>query len=97
MRTYLIGYDLNRPRGADDYPDLFKAIKALANGHGYWHHLDSTWIIKTNSTAAQIRDALKPHVDSGDELLVVRLTGEGAWAGFNQAGSDWLMTYLTYE
>jgi len=95
MRTYLIGYDLNRPRGADDYPKLFEAIKAQANG--YWHHLDSTWIIKTNSSATDIRDALSIHIDSGDELLVVRLTGEGAWKGFPVSGSQWLLTYLTLD
>jgi hypothetical protein len=95
MRTYLIGYDLNRPRGANDYPELFKAIKDTANG--WWHCLDSTWIINTNLSAAQIRDALKAHVDSGDELLVVRLTGEGAWVGFDKQCSDWLMNNLSYE
>jgi hypothetical protein len=94
MRTYLVGYDLNRPRGNDDYPDLHKAIKGFGT---WWHHLDSTWIIKTNMSAAQIRDALKKHIDSGDELLVVRLAGEGAWTGFNDKGSQWLKDNLSYE
>jgi hypothetical protein len=95
MKTYLLGYDLNRPRGADDYPDLIKAIKNLANG--WWHNLDSTWIIKNNGDSAQIRDALKPILDIGDELLVVRLSGEGAWVGFNTDGSQWLKDYLTWD
>ena len=91
-KTLLIGYDLNRPRGQDAYPELFDAIKGMANG--YWHHLDSTWLIRSELTAAQIRDKLKPHIDSGDELLVVGLAGDGAWAGINKSGSDWLTTYL---
>jgi hypothetical protein len=95
MKTYLIGYDLNRPRGADDYPKLMDAIKVLANG--YWHNLDSTWIIKSNSTAEAVRDALKVHTDGGDELLVVRLNGEGAWNGFPTSGSEWLKTHLSYD
>jgi hypothetical protein len=95
MRTYLVGYDLNRPRGANDYPNLINAIKGI--GDGWWHCLDSTWIIKTNLSAVQIRDTLKVHIDGGDELLVVRLSGEGAWGGFDQQCSDWLMTYLSYE
>lgn len=94
MRTYLIGYDLNRPRGTDDYPKLYEAIKNLG---GWWHHLDSTWIIKTNSSAVEIRDALRSHIDSGDELLVVRLSGEGAWVGFNDNGSQWLKDNLSYD
>jgi len=27
MNTYLVGYDLNRPRKDDDYPKLIAAIK----------------------------------------------------------------------
>lgn len=92
MKTYLIGYDLNRP--GQNYTELFDAIKGYPK---WWHYLDSTWIIKTNWTATQIRDDLKQHIDSGDELLVVRLTGEGAWTGFNERGSQWLLDNLSYE
>ena len=91
MKTYLIGYDLNKT--GQDYTSLIDAIKALS---GYWwHHLDSTWIIKSDSSAASIRDSLKKHIDGNDELLVVRLQGEGAWAGFNTKGSEWLLNNLT--
>jgi hypothetical protein len=76
MKTYLIGYDLNRPRGDDDYTELIEAIKAFGT---WWHNLDSTWVVKSDKSAAEIRNTLKPHVDSGDELLVVLLSGEGAW------------------
>ena len=91
MKTYMIGYDLNRPRGADDYPKLIAAIKAIGS---WWHHLDSTWLVKTDSTAVQIRDQLTPYVDAGDELLVACLTGEAAWRGFNDEGSEWLKNNL---
>lgn len=91
MKSYLIGYDLNRPRGADDYPNLIAAIKEIG---AWWHHLDSTWIVKSERAADGIRDLLIPHVDSGDELLVVTLTGEAAWVGFNDRASTWLKTNL---
>jgi hypothetical protein len=90
MKSYLIGYDLNRP--GQDYENLFAAIKALAGT--WWHCLDSTWIIKSGSTAAAIRDALMPHIDSSDELLVVQLSGEGAWVGFDERCSSWLKEQL---
>lgn len=67
------------------------AIKAFGT---WWHHLDSTWIIKTDWTAVQIRNDLAQHIDKNDELLVVLLSGEGAWQGFNQSGSDWLKKNL---
>jgi len=53
-KSYLIGYDLNRPRGKDAYPDLIEAIKGLDN---WWHYLDLTWIVKSDLTAVQIRDS----------------------------------------
>ncbi len=92
MKTYLVGYDLNKP--GQDYDDLFKAIKALGS---WWHCLDSTWIIKTDWTSVQIRDDLSKHIDNSDELLVVRLTGEGAWTGFDNQCSQWLKDNLSYE
>lgn len=90
MTSYLVGYDLNRPH--QDYPDLIEAIKALSGGT-WWHHLDSTWIFRSGLSAEQIRDALVPHIDQNDELLVVALTGEGAWR-IASSGSDWLLKHL---
>lgn len=90
MKTYLIGYDLNAP--GKDYASLFEAIKAIA--HLWWRHLDSTWIIKHPGGVQEIRDALAPHIDANDELLVVHLSGEGAWKGFNDKGSAWLKEHL---
>ncbi|BFN29512.1 hypothetical protein PSCT_01142 [Pseudomonas sp. SCT] len=89
MASFLIGYDLNQPQ--QKYADLIAAIKELG---AWWHHLDSTWIVKSELTCTQIRDALKPHIDGDDELLVVKLTGAGAWAGFNSKGSQWLKDNL---
>jgi hypothetical protein len=90
VATYLIGYDLNRP--GQSYPELLEAIKGLTDT--WWHHLDSTWIIKHDGPATVIRDILRPHIDANDELLVVKLTGEGAWAGFKEQGSAWLKNNL---
>ena len=81
---YMVTYDLNVP--GKNYQDLYRALE----GYDYWHCVDSTWIIKTNSTAIQIRDSLKPYLDSNDKLLVVRLTGESAWTGFRDDCSNWL-------
>lgn len=91
MKTYLIGYDLNSPRQKNDYKDLIEKLKTFGTR---WHCLDSTWIIKTDVNATQIRDTLSPFIDSGDELLVVALTGEGAWCGFDDQCSSWLKNNL---
>ena len=53
MKSYLIGYDLNKQ--GQDYETLIEHIKKLGT---WWHCLDSTWIIKTDKSASDIRDAL---------------------------------------
>jgi hypothetical protein len=93
MATHLIGYDIHPSRG-ESYDDLYTAIKKL--GSGWWHHLDSTWLVVSDLTAAQIRDKLKaalPYND--DQLLVLTVSGDaGAWYGFDEAGSKWLKDNL---
>jgi hypothetical protein len=92
VRTYLITYDLNKP--GQDYSKLFEAMKGL----GAWgHHLDSTWIVKTNLSATQIRDRLNPPViDPNDGLLVVRLQGD--WASWMTPDTnEWLQKNITLE
>lgn len=85
MKTYLIGYDLNRPE--QDYPKLIEAIKKIGS---WWHCLDSTWIVKADTSAKAIRDSLNGCIDGNDELLVASLAGESAWSGFDDRCSSWL-------
>ena len=85
----MVSYDLNAP--GKNYEALYEAIKSLG---AWWHHLDSTWIVKHDGPAGQIRDTLARSLDNNDKLLVVRLTGEGAWRGFNDSGSKWLKDNL---
>ena len=89
MNTYLISYDLNSP--GQDYNALHEAIKALGN---WWHCLGSVWIVKNSGPSKDVRDALTPHIDDNDSLLVTKLTGEGAWIGFNNECSSWLKENL---
>lgn len=88
-KTYLIGYDLNK--SGQDYKTLIEEIKKLGD---WWHCLDSTLIIKSTSSASIIRDHLKKFIDSNDSLLVVCLSGEGAWTGFSEQCSTWLKNNL---
>ena len=85
-KSLIIGYDLRRP--GQNYDSLIKQIKELGS---WWHGLDSTWIIKTNQTATQIRDVLRQHIDSNDRLLVAELTGNAAWTGsMSDTAAKWL-------
>ena len=89
MKSYLISYDLNSP--GQDYDSLYEAIKAIGS---CWHCLDSTWIVKTDKSAVEVRDSISPKIDNNDSLLVVKLSGEGAWTGFDNDCSSWLKNNL---
>jgi hypothetical protein len=90
MATYIIGYDLHPTKG-ETYDELIDAIKTIGK---WWHHLDSTWVVVSDETAAAIRDKLQGHMKSDDQLLVVKSSGVGAWFGFNDKGSSWLKDNL---
>lgn len=86
MATRLIAYDLNRP--VQEYDDLIEAIKSLGP---WWHHLDSTWLVKSTLSVTEIRNQLGRIIDSDDELLVVDVTDDArAWRGFTERGATWL-------
>ena len=87
MATVLIAYDIH-PQEGEAYDDLTKAIQSLG---AWWHHLETTWIVKCARTPDQIRDQLKSHIGSEDQLLVIEISGDTAgWAGINDTGSKWL-------
>ena len=88
MKTYMIGYDLH---AGQNYAELEDAIKNLGN---WWHCLDSTWLVKSNATAEQIRNVLQMHIHSDDRLLVVQLIRDAAWTGFTKQCADWLRENL---
>ena len=89
MKSYLIGCDLNRP--GKNYPELMAAFESLPLR---WQYLESIWIVNTDWSAREVRNHLKPHVDAADRLLVLELTGEGAWSGFNDEAVSWLSEHL---
>ena len=90
MKIYLIGYDLDKP--GQNYTNLIAAIEKAFDTR--WHCLDSTWLVKSDYTAVQIRDYLQTHIDASDKLLVATVTKDAAWFGFNKACSDWLIANL---
>ena len=91
MATFMIGYDIHPSKG-ETYDELIEAIKLV--GSNWWHHLDSTWVVVSQQTAVQIRNALSPHLKGDDQLLVAKLNGSAAWTGFNDNGSSWLKSNL---
>ena len=71
MVVYVVSYDLRKP--GRDYKGL---SEALQSSPGWWHYLESTWLIVTSESAGELYNRLVPHLDKGDSILVI------------QAGSD---------
>ena len=64
----LISYDLNDP--SKDYTALYEEIKKAGI---WWHHLDSTWLVQTNSGPEEWESRLRQHMDDNDNLLVIEV------------------------
>lgn len=89
MSPLLVTYDLRQP--GRNYNDLYEAIKKLG---GWWHCLESIWIIKTEKSTAQVRDYLKNYIDVNDGLIVLGLNGNWASYGISNECSNWLKDNL---
>lgn len=85
MSTYIINYDLIAP--GKNYDKLYDALKS----YGTWAHvLESCWLIKSTSSATEVRDNLSKYIDSNDKLLVTKSGSVGAWKGLKETQSKWL-------
>lgn len=90
MNTILISYDLIEP--GRDYTNLWDHLKS----YGTWSKpLESVWLIKTDLTAAEVRDAAKEHVDQNDKILTIDVT-DRSWATRKIPGEikNWIKTNL---
>lgn len=65
----LITYDLNKP--GKNYSGLHEEIKTAG---WWWHHLDSTWIIKTDQGPEYWYNKLSKHLDQTDNILIIEVT-----------------------
>jgi len=75
---------LNTP--GNDYEDLIEAIRSYGS---YCKLQKSVWFIDSRKTAAEIRDDLKQHIDSNDDLFVGDMRKH--WAAANKPKCvDWL-------
>jgi len=92
--TILIACDIHPAQGAA-YDDLVAAIQSLG---AWWHHLETVWIVRSNQAPEQIRDRLKSHIGTDDQVLILDITGDKAgWAGINETGSTWLQDNIARE
>ncbi len=84
-KNYNVSYDLNK--AGKDYAGLYAALKT----YDYFHLLDSTWLLYTVESAAQIWSKLSPYIDKDDSILIAEITSNNsgwlskqAWTWINQ-------------
>lgn len=88
MKKYLITYDL-KDTPIEAYSSLHSEIKKLSGR--WWHYLESTWIIKTDSlTANTIKDRLQMYMRPGDRLFVVQIDNNDRQGWLPKEAWDWL-------
>jgi hypothetical protein len=91
MRSLLVAYDLV---GADDDSDNYKKLIKRLKEYPNWARVElSTWILKTDAKAKEVRDDLLGFMHSSDRLFVGALTGEAAWHKV-RCKSEWLKENL---
>jgi hypothetical protein len=76
MSALLITYDLNV--AGQNYDKLYEKIKGLG---GWWHHLDSTWVVDSTLTVGEVNGRLRSVLDDSDSVLVLNITGD-TYAGW---------------
>lgn len=90
MAVHWVNYDLNKP--AQDYAKLIDYLKSQQS---WAKPLKSSFFVKTSLTASQLRDGIKQHIDSSDDVVVIPVDGQG-WAtyGISSNVTDWMKSNL---
>ena len=82
---YLITYDKNVL--LKSYKPLFEEIKNCSIT--WWHHLDDTWMIRTQLEVTEVFERLAKHLDEKDRLLIVEIKSN--YSGWLRMDAwDWL-------
>lgn len=89
MTVYCVSYDLNK--AGQNYSALYDELKASP---GWWHNLDSTWLVQTHESADQLCDRLLRHLDQNDRLLVIKVVRP--FQGFlTEKAWEWIRSHVT--
>jgi hypothetical protein len=89
FRVYSVSYDL-RTKGQPDYQGL---IEELQGSPGWWHHLESTWLVATEETPDALWARLEPHVHQRDYVLIIEVRNYSQGWLPRQAW-DWINSFV---
>jgi hypothetical protein len=89
MALYVISYDQHRDK---DYTPIWNYLDKL----GAVRVLESLWILESNSSASDLRNALRTATNDEDSIFVIQVFTNSGWAAYNirPEGSGWLTRYI---
>jgi len=82
---YLVNYDLKVP--GRDYTKLYETLKAT---HGWWHYLESTWILHTTEPLVNVRQRIQAVLDTNDRFIIVDITGKARDGWLPKDAWEWI-------
>lgn len=83
-KIYLVSYDLSSD-GTPDYDGVGSALESC----GVVNHFQrSVWLVSSEKSAQEIRDAVCPVLRPTDTVFVAAIIG--AWSGWNTRLSAWI-------
>lgn len=85
---YLISYDLKN--STKDYSSLYEAIKSYGQ---WWHYMDSTWIVSTQSQIETVVQSIRSQIEEADNLFVVEISGCRRNGWLPKKAWDWLRAH----
>lgn len=89
MSVYSVSYDLNNP--GQKYEKIHEVLKSF---NGYYHIMDSTWLISTSFSAAQVCDKLTPYLDSNDKMFISKVNANEYQGWLENDVWDWIRKHL---
>lgn len=64
---FVVSYEFRKRR-----PEHKRFFEALQVSQGWWHFIESTWLIETNETAEELSERLSPFLHRDDFLLIIQ-------------------------
>ena len=85
MNTLIISYDLNNK--SKQYESLYEAIKSAK---GWWHYLESFWIIITEKDVTEWTNILKTKIEKDDSFIIIDIKGGATNGWLPKSAWDWI-------
>ena len=86
----LVSYDLKVP--GRDYSKLYETLKGAP---GWWHYLESTWVLSTTDDVDSWCDRIRAAIDENDHFIVVDISKKERNGWLAKKEWEWLRQHDT--